>query len=199
MQRAREGVGRERVRALAQQVTQRRAGAERGREARHRIGTDDGHGDAAVLQHRAHALARVAGIDRDVGAAGLPDGDQGDDEVQPAAIQQRHVLPRADAAGDERVGEALAACIELAPAQGRCAVHRADRARVLRRQLFVDQRGEGRPRRHRKPQRVEAAQYAMALGSVAQRELAQGAALSAEVDASRCASWRASGGRLSAR
>jgi hypothetical protein len=77
---------------------------------RSRPAEDDG--GAAVAEHVRQTLRRVAGVEREVGAAGFPHGQQRGDDVGAAAEGQPDDAFRADAEPPQVVGEPVGAFVE---------------------------------------------------------------------------------------
>ncbi|CAG8871592.1 hypothetical protein PS627_04548 [Pseudomonas fluorescens] len=80
-------------------------------------------GDAAVLDHVGQAFLGVVRVQRQVGAAGLEDRQQGHDHLQRALGGDAHQHLRADAAPDQRQRQAIGSLVELAVAQLAVAEH----------------------------------------------------------------------------
>ena len=96
-QQARRGIQRE----------HRRAGAVADRQARRGLG-----------EQFAQPSAGVAGVDRQVGRAGLERAEHRRDRIDRARQRQRDPVLGADAARDQRMGDAVGAPVEFAIAQG---------------------------------------------------------------------------------
>ena len=79
---------------------------------------DDQHRGAGVRQHVGEAVGRETGIERQVGAAGLEDGEQGDHHLGRALGAEADHDVGADAAGAQVMGEAVGAALEFAVAEG---------------------------------------------------------------------------------
>ena len=114
----------------------------RSQQALQRLRAEDRHAGLAVLQHVAHALVGVAGVDRDIGRAGFPHRQHGREEVQPTRHHDGHELARRDAQADEQRGQALGTLVEFGVAQALRAMHGAEGLRCAR-DLGLDQRGQG--------------------------------------------------------
>ena len=96
-----------------------------------------------VGQHVGQALGRVVRVQRQVGGAGLEDAEHRDDHLRRTRQSDRHEVLAADAVGDQRMGEAVGAAVELGVAQHGIAVQQ--RRRIgLARDLALEQPGHGR-------------------------------------------------------
>ena len=108
------------------------------------------HGEPGVVDDRRQALARVGGVERHQRAARLEHGEGGDRHLERALDADPHQPLGADAAAAQAVGHAVGAPVELLVGQ---ALPReedgrgARRARRLRLDLRVDDRGGERRRR----------------------------------------------------
>ena len=63
----------------------------------HQRGLRHQHGDAGVAEHEVQPLARIAGVERQIGAAGLEDAEQPDQHLRRALDAERHHGLRPDA------------------------------------------------------------------------------------------------------
>ena len=86
----------------------------------------DEDGGAGVVEHEGEAVGRVVGVERDVGAAGLEDGQQGDDHVDGPGRAEADEGLGADAQGAEAAGEPVGAGVELAVGERSLAVGDGD-------------------------------------------------------------------------
>ncbi len=84
------------------------------------VGEQDGGG--GVGEQCGHPLRGQARVHRDVAAAGLEDGQGGDDQVDGAFHQERDRGLRADAGGDQVVGEPVGAGVQLGVGDGAAVV-----------------------------------------------------------------------------
>ncbi len=73
----------------------------------------DEHTRARILQHGGEALAGVRGVERDVGAAGLENGDEGDNQLQRALQRDGHTRVGGDAQATQVPGQLIGARVEL--------------------------------------------------------------------------------------
>ncbi len=101
------------------------------------------HRRASIGQHVAQPLGRVGGIERHVGAPGLQDGEQADDEVEGALGADPHQDLGAHSQAAQVPGQAVGARQQLAIGQ--------------RRALAADRRRQRRPRRLGGDELVQAA------------------------------------------
>ncbi|MNC33708.1 hypothetical protein D3C75_821120 [compost metagenome] len=103
---------------------------------------------AAVLDHVVQAIQRIGRVQRHVGTTGLEDGQQADHHLQRTRRGQAHQHVRADASGDQRVGDPVGPAVQLGVAQ---LFAFADQRRRLRRagRLGFDQAVQRLARRER--------------------------------------------------
>ncbi len=87
----------------------------------------------AVIDHESHALARIVRIERDIGAAGLEDAKQGDDQCRTAVHAHGHPVIGADPQCDQVMGELVGPAIELPVAQGLVLADQGDRRGLFER------------------------------------------------------------------
>ena len=121
----RRGPAARRLRRLRRQRRGRLVQVDDGRHAARRrregaAAAADEHADAAVVQHHAQALGRVARVQRHVGAARLEHRQEGDDQLR-AALQQ-HAHPRLRPHAPPRAGGARAGS-PARPARAYVSVH----------------------------------------------------------------------------
>ncbi|CAG8870113.1 hypothetical protein PS627_03862 [Pseudomonas fluorescens] len=96
---------------------------QRGHAGRHRQAVQQGllgqqHADATVFDHVRQALGGKLGIERHVGAAGLPDGQQADHHVQRAMRCQADTDVRPDTQFRQTQRQPVGPRLQLAQAQG---------------------------------------------------------------------------------
>ncbi len=84
-----------------------------GRKRSAQRGVGEKEGGLSVLDHLRQALGRVGGVEGKVGAAGLEDGEQGDDELDGSLESESDGSIRANAACDEQVGELVGPRVQL--------------------------------------------------------------------------------------
>ncbi len=110
-----QGGGRRRVRGQAGQlhVLQHHRGEPLGRQLRQQRARGDEHARARVLQHGHEALAGVRRVQRHVRAAGLEDGDEGDNQFQRAVHAQRHARVGGHTQAAQMPRELVGARVEL--------------------------------------------------------------------------------------
>ncbi len=106
---------RRRGRGLAFQghLSQHDGGQVFGGQLREQLARGEEHRGACVLQHGGEALAGVRGVQRHVGAAGLEDGDEGDNQLQRALQGDGHARVGGDAQAAQVVCELVGPLIEL--------------------------------------------------------------------------------------
>ncbi len=98
-----------RVHLIDEEQGQRVGGGEGGLQS----GVGEKEDGLGVLDHLRQALGRVGGVEGKVGAAGLEDGEQGDDELDGALESESDGRIRANATCDEQMGELVGAGVEL--------------------------------------------------------------------------------------
>ena len=76
------------------------------------------HPGLAVLEHVGQAIGRVLRVQRHIGATGLERRQQADDHLRGALHAHRHQHIRADAHGDQAMGQTVGALVELGIGQG---------------------------------------------------------------------------------
>ncbi len=108
--------GRGGVRVVEDEVRAGSAG-----QARDDLGVRQEQRRSGVGQHEADALGRVLGVHRQVGAAGLEDGQQGDDQFGRARQGHAHDGLLADAAGGQYAGQPVRPGVQLAVGEGAAA------------------------------------------------------------------------------
>ena len=84
-----------------------------GRQARDQLLLRHEHGRAGVAEDEGDSIRRVVGIERNVGAAGLEDGEYGDDEVERARQAERDERLASNAELAQAVREAVRPFVEL--------------------------------------------------------------------------------------
>ncbi len=113
---------------------------------------------AAVLHHVQQAFARVLDVQGHVGAAGLQHGEEGNHDFRTALHGDRHPHLGTDAAGDQRMCQAIGPAVQLGEAQHLVVEQHRRRVRgqacALRHPL-VDQRRSGEARLAAVPQRID--------------------------------------------
>ncbi|MND86606.1 hypothetical protein D3C80_785810 [compost metagenome] len=126
----------------------------------------------AVLEQVGQALAGVVQVQRHIGAAGLEHRQQADQQTGAAWQRNCHPHFRADAGGDQPVGQGVAAPVQLGIAQGLPGAAQGQGLRLLASQAFdtlVHPLRRGRFDRQRLRRRHRQAKLAQALvGAVAQ-------------------------------
>ncbi len=96
----------------------------------------------AVAQQVGDPLRGVAGVDRQVGGAGLEDREHGGDQVGGARQGQRHPLLGADAPGDQQAGQPVGAGVQFGVAELALLADQGDGVGLLGGPL-LEQRGPG--------------------------------------------------------
>jgi hypothetical protein len=76
------------------------------------LGGDDDRG-VCILDHEGKALARIGGVERQIGRAALQDGDQRDDEIERARQAEPDDRAGAGAHCGQPVGQSFGARIEF--------------------------------------------------------------------------------------
>ena len=87
------------------------------RQAQPKVALAEQQLQAAVLDHVVQALQRVGRVQRHVGATGLEDGQQADHHFQRTRCGQAYQHVRADASGDQRMGDLVGPAVQLGIAQ----------------------------------------------------------------------------------
>ncbi len=99
--------------ALQGHLSQHDGGEALGRQLREQLARGEEHRGAGVLQHGREALTWVRRVQRDVGAAGLEDGDEGDNQLQRALQGNGHARVGGHAQATQVVSELVGARVEL--------------------------------------------------------------------------------------
>ena len=130
------------------------------------------HGHLGVFHHVGDAVARVGRVQRHVGAAGLVDADQADDQLHRALGHQAHQRVGAHAQRRQAARELAGTAVEFGVGQ-RDAVAGDGRAVGRARGLLGEQAVHAGVGAHRRGGRVPVVQHAMAQRRVEQRQLGQ--------------------------
>ncbi len=91
-----------------------------------------------IVEHEVQALERIGGIHRDIGAAGLEDGEQADHHVKAALHADGDALVGLDAVLAQVVGELVGATIQLRVAEFAILEEQGDCLRRARNLLFEE-------------------------------------------------------------
>ena len=116
---------------------------------------------AGILQHVGEPFGRIVGIERQIGAAGLEDGEQRNHHVERAFEAQSHHHLRPDPAAAQMMRQPVGALLQLRIGEARVATHQGGR-RGRPRHLRAEQLRNG-GRRHRMRRVVPLPQQRVAL------------------------------------